>query len=312
MVGWLKFEANTPEKPEVFAITAALGWDDPDLTVGKLLKIWRWFDQHTVDGNAPCVTTALLDRICGVSGFAQAMVTVGWLVADAAGSHLPHFQRHNGKTAKDRALTAERVANFKSRGERGRESNAEGNGATRAATQAATHAATQIGNNAGAGANASANFAGGKIGSIWSSETANALTVSPALPREEKKREEKKSAAKAEGSATRLPQDWQPGEREIAFCKAERPDLEPLAVAVRFADYWVAQPGAKGRKLDWLATWRNWVRNERGERGERSAAGSPACQDKFQLAGLDRAGDHAAQAESMRRHGIDSGKGGEL
>lgn len=29
----------------------------------------------------------------------------------------------------------------------------------------------------------------------------------------------------------------------------------------RFADYWMAQPGSKGVKLNWQATWRNWVRN---------------------------------------------------
>jgi hypothetical protein len=27
-----------------------------------------------------------------------------------------------------------------------------------------------------------------------------------------------------------------------------------------FADYWEGVPGAKGLKLDWLATWRNWLR----------------------------------------------------
>lgn len=27
-----------------------------------------------------------------------------------------------------------------------------------------------------------------------------------------------------------------------------------------FKDYWISVPGAKGVKLDWLATWRNWVR----------------------------------------------------
>lgn len=110
---WLKFEANTPEKPEVFAITVEMGWDDPDLAVGKLLKVWRWFDQQTIDGNAPNVTLSLLDRISGVSGFAQAMCNVGWLVGTDTGLHLPNFDRHNGKTAKDRCLTAKRVAKHK-------------------------------------------------------------------------------------------------------------------------------------------------------------------------------------------------------
>ncbi|MGZ3235769.1 MAG: hypothetical protein ACXU8A_00165 [Burkholderiaceae bacterium] len=117
MAGWLKFEDNTPEKPEVFAITVELGWDDPDLAVGKLLKVWRWFDQHTIDGNAVNVTLSLLDRISGVTGFAQAMCNVGWLIKDESGLSLPHFDRHNGKTAKDRALTAKRVAKHKSNDE---------------------------------------------------------------------------------------------------------------------------------------------------------------------------------------------------
>lgn len=123
---WLKFEVNTPEKPEVLAITIELGWDDPDLTVGKLLRVWRWFDQHTEEGNAENVTPALLDRIVGVTGFCQAMANVGWLVIDGGGISLPNFDRHNGKTAKNRALTAKRVANHKSNAK----ANAQGNGAS--------------------------------------------------------------------------------------------------------------------------------------------------------------------------------------
>lgn len=123
---WLKFEVNTPEKPEVLAITIEMGWDDPDLTVGKLLRVWRWFDQHTEEGNAENVTPALLDRIVGVTGFCQAMANVGWLAIDGGGISLPNFDRHNGKTAKNRSLTAKRVANHKSNAK----ANAQGNGAS--------------------------------------------------------------------------------------------------------------------------------------------------------------------------------------
>lgn len=63
--------------------------------------------------------------------------------------------------------------------------------------------------------------------------------------------------------ATRLPADWTPGEEEIIFCKSKRPDLNLHDVADGFRDYWIAQPGAKGRKTDWTATWRNWIRNQR-------------------------------------------------
>ena len=72
-----------------------------------------------------------------------------------------------------------------------------------------------------------------------------------------------KKNKRVEQRAARLPADWVPDDELIEFCRTERPDLDPQAVADRFRDYWTAQAGAKGRKLDWPATWRNWVRNEK-------------------------------------------------
>jgi uncharacterized protein YdaU (DUF1376 family) len=63
--------------------------------------------------------------------------------------------------------------------------------------------------------------------------------------------------------ATRLPDDWQPSDDMIQFCLQERPDLDWKFVSDGFRDYWISQAGAKGRKADWSATWRNWVRNQR-------------------------------------------------
>jgi hypothetical protein len=106
---WLKIDTDLPEKPEVWQIASTLGLE-PDLVVGKLLKVWRWFDKHTESGNAANVTYPLLDSLVGVTGFAEAMVFAGWLVQDVRNVALPNFDRHNGKTAKNRALTAKRVA----------------------------------------------------------------------------------------------------------------------------------------------------------------------------------------------------------
>jgi uncharacterized protein YdaU (DUF1376 family) len=60
-------------------------------------------------------------------------------------------------------------------------------------------------------------------------------------------------------SLEELPKEWED------FCKKERPDLKPLNVWNQFKDYWIAQGGQKGTKLDWFATWRNWVRSQRVE-----------------------------------------------
>ena len=114
---WLKIEAVTPDKPEVFEI-ATLCKITPDDAFGKLFKVWRLFDQQTENGNARNVTWAYLDHVVGVTGFAEAMHVVGWLHGGddgKTGVTLPNFDRHNGKTAKSRALTAKRVATHKKR-----------------------------------------------------------------------------------------------------------------------------------------------------------------------------------------------------
>lgn len=79
---------------------------------------------------------------------------------------------------------------------------------------------------------------------------------SPTLsPVQEKKK-------RVEARATRLALDSCP-DSWVSFCKKERKDLEPVETFDRFCDYWKSVPGARGRKLDWERTWRNWVRNER-------------------------------------------------
>lgn len=60
--------------------------------------------------------------------------------------------------------------------------------------------------------------------------------------------------------ATRLPADWQPTADLVAYA-AER-GLDVRAVTENFRDYWMARAGEKGRKADWPATWRMWVRRD--------------------------------------------------
>ena len=85
--------------------------------------------------------------------------------------------------------------------------------------------------------------------------------------REEEKTEEAPSAKSPRGTA--LPKDWElPGDWRT-WAEGARPDVDVLTVADSFRDYWVAKPGKDGRKADWLATWRNWVRNQRSGSAQR-------------------------------------------
>ena len=72
----------------------------------------------------------------------------------------------------------------------------------------------------------------------------------------------------------RLPSEWEPNPwtEEISIdVMAWQRELD------KFRDYWRAVPGAKGRKLDWDATWRNWIR--RASEDQR-----PHAQPKLSLA----------------------------
>ena len=76
---WLKMEHNLPEKPEVIAIASALSISRFEV-VGKLHRIWSWFDVHTTDGQVPDLTPAFVDLLVTHEGFATAMSAVGWLL----------------------------------------------------------------------------------------------------------------------------------------------------------------------------------------------------------------------------------------
>jgi hypothetical protein len=77
----------------------------------------------------------------------------------------------------------------------------------------------------------------------------------PETERETEKETEKKMLGKRLANDFSFPLEWE------QFCKVTRPELHPTRTFDQFKDYWIAQAGQKGVKLDWFATWRNWVRN---------------------------------------------------
>ena len=83
---------------------------------------------------------------------------------------------------------------------------------------------------------------------------------SKAMPNQEQEQEQKQEV-KPVTRASRLPTDWKLPSDWKAWALAQKPkwnDAWVLQTADAFRDYWVSSP--KGTKLDWEATWRNWVR----------------------------------------------------
>lgn len=92
--------------------------------------------------------------------------------------------------------------------------------------------------------------------------------------------QEQKLRAGASARGSRLPADWTLPADLREWARAERPELDADREAAKFADHWRAQPGAKGRKTDWPATWRNWIRNAYGPRAA-PATGKPSAAADF-------------------------------
>jgi hypothetical protein len=128
--------------------------------------------------------------------------------------------------------------------------------------------------------------------------------VSNAPYTETKTEEEKTSLRSVQKKATRLQSNAVMTDeyREVAV---EEGIENPERVFAMFVDHFSAAPGEKGRKLNWVATWRNWCRREtdwkRRQTGTARAWTTRATQESA-LAAIE-----AAQRESTTERSDDDG-----
>lgn len=71
---------------------------------------------------------------------------------------------------------------------------------------------------------------------------------------------EQSRAEQSQKRGSRFPEDFTLTEERRLVAEAER--LPAERTFAKFSDYWRAASGAKARKIDWDATWRNWCRTE--------------------------------------------------
>lgn len=62
---------------------------------------------------------------------------------------------------------------------------------------------------------------------------------------------------------SRLPADWSPNPELLAWAGKTRPDLDLRNTVANFCDHFHSAAGQRGVKLNWEATFRVWIRNER-------------------------------------------------
>ena len=100
---------------------------------------------------------------------------------------------------------------------------------------------------------------------------------------------------------TRLPPDWEPPTAVTDELRKSWPHINITKALEEFRDYWCATPGARGRKTDWVATFRNRLRVleerrlEKEQRNNRYANGGNGANTH----GEKVAGVHTASQEAL-------------
>lgn len=109
---WIKVEHATLDKPEITRAAEMLGLSRRE-TLGLFFDYWVWLDKNLSDscpGFVRNVSVKSLDRVLQCDGFAATLAAIGWCEFDekAWTLRVTNAERHNGKTAKTRALDAKR------------------------------------------------------------------------------------------------------------------------------------------------------------------------------------------------------------
>lgn len=69
-----------------------------------------------------------------------------------------------------------------------------------------------------------------------------------------------KPPAPSKKRGSRITENWLPQTETVQKLKAEFPHIDQKLEHRKFVDHWLAESGTKASKLDWEATYRNWIR----------------------------------------------------
>lgn len=115
------------------------------------------------------------------------------------------------------------------------------------------------------------------LGATVSNLRCHSVIAEPVIEPVSNKNKTREAVSKPETRGTRIPETFEPDGK--AFELSETLNLTSQEFQVQldsFLDYWRAVPGAKGRKLNWQSTFRNWLRNYHNRKqGNRQNARPP-------------------------------------
>ena len=109
-------------------------------------------------------------------------------------------------------------------------------------------------------------------------------------------KEAKSASLGARKRATRLSAEWWPSLENVNYAIGKGLNQQRINVeAEKFRNYWIAKSGTGATKLDWDATWQNWILNacERNGAPGNGPTGESLSDRAFQLAERARSAERA-------------------
>jgi hypothetical protein len=110
-MAWIKVETHTPDKQEIRHIARSCNVSKAD-AFSAWFRLWSWFDGETADGHMSFLTMADCDEVAKLPGIGKALAAVQWIeFSDDGGAIIFNWDRHNGESAKKRAVNQKRMNN---------------------------------------------------------------------------------------------------------------------------------------------------------------------------------------------------------
>lgn len=139
-------------------------------------------------------------------------------------------------------------------------------------------------------------------------EPSGTTTSPPSGERPRGRASTRKRASKSNGSTsnrgTRIPDDFASTitAEMVTWVRENCPNVDGKDQTNRFVDFWVGKSGKDGTKLNWVATWRNWMRREQDKFGSPSGNGRASPNSN----GSNFAGNTGARASTPTAEEIDA------
>ena len=111
--------------------------------------------------------------------------------------------------------------------------------------------------------------AGDVFGRTVTNSSESVRNPDPSRPIPTRPTKEEADASSPRKRGTRISEDFEITDPMKEWAKAKAPGIDLGIETEKFINYYVALSGQRATKIDWPATWRNWILNARPAQGQR-------------------------------------------